>query len=698
MMEEKLRVLRTDEDIAQLLTYLSNPELGYVAFDTETTGLSLDAQVIGFSVCAEINLGFYVVLAEWRGGDGLVWLDNRSRATEVLELLLTKSLVMHNAVVDINWTKVNFGVDLMPALHTDTMLLAHLVDENRRVGLKELAYTIFGETAKKEQEEMQASVIANGGVWENARGGSREMYKADPDLMARYGAKDTILTLRLFYYLLPQLFEEGLDTFFYDEETMPLLKCATYDMNTTGLKLDLQAMRKLQTDLELSIGSLQEQIQSEIRPYVSETFPKGFGKGAKQFNLNSKQHMAWLLYMRLRNEWKKLTKGGRKLAKELLGKSPYSPKERKAFEVAVTDTVPSKNLPSICKFIQCDKNAFLNLSHRYSWVAKLLKHNQDTKLLTTYVKGLQQRERYGIIHPSFLQHGTTSGRYSSRDPNFQNLPRDDTRIKKCIVARPGYVFVGADFSQLEARVFAFMSGDESLIASFSKGEDFYSLIGMNIFQKFDCTPHKEGSPDAFGVKYKALRQIAKNVALAATYGTTAFRLTDMLRDDQGDSIPPSKCQVIIDDFFAAYPKIRAFQQSLHKQVIETGLVTNYFGRKRRIPNARRIKRLLNAGDDALDLPYEYRTLLNLAVNHTIQSTAASLVNRAAIAFRQRADQAGLPSPIVLQVHDELVIETTENFGRQVSSLLKECMENTTKLAGMKLPAEPKIARNLANLK
>lgn len=697
-MSETLRVLRTDAEITELLEYISDPALVYVAYDTETTGLSLDAQVIGFSVCADIDLGFYVVLGEWRGTGGLVWLDNRDSASKVLEILRSKSLIMHNAVVDINWTKVNFGVDFMPALHTDTMLLAHLVDENRRVGLKELAYTIFGEGAKQEQEEMQASVIANGGVWEKARGGNKEMYKADSDLVGRYGAKDTVLTLKLFYHLLPQLFEEGLDKFFYEDETMPLLKSATYDMNTVGLKLDLPAIQELQKELELNITTLQDQIQSDIRPYILEAFPKGFGKGKKQFNLNSKQHMSWLLFVRLRNQWKKLTKGGRKVAKALCGGIPYSPKARLAFQQALEDppSVPG-SLPKIVKYIQCDKNALLNLEHKYVWVERLLKHNQDVKILGTYAIGLQKREYYGVIHPSFLQHGTTSGRYSSRDPNFQNLPRDDTRIKKCIVARPGHVFVGADFSQLEARVFAFMSGDETLIASFEKGEDFYSIIGMNVFQKFDCTPHKSGA-NAFGVKYKSLRQIAKNTALAATYGTTAFRLTDMLRDDEGHNIPPKECQVIIDDYFEAYPQIKLFQQKMHWEAIEKGYVASYFGRKRRIPMATRIKKLLSKGEDASDLPYEYRTLLNLAVNHSIQSTAASVVNRAAIAFRARADLAGLPSPIVLQIHDELVVETLEQYAKQVRALLKDCMENTTVFPGMRFPAEPKIARTLADLK
>jgi DNA polymerase-1 len=107
------------------------------------------------------------------------------------------------------------------------------------------------------------------------------------------------------------------------------------------------------------------------------------------------------------------------------------------------------------------------------------------KLLNTYIKGLGSKVQYGIIRPNFLQHGTTSGRYASRNPNFQNLPRDDERIKQCVTARPGKVFVSADQSQLEPRVFASYSQDKRLMDAFNGASDFYSVVGMEVYDKFD---------------------------------------------------------------------------------------------------------------------------------------------------------------------------------------------------------------------
>lgn len=112
------------------------------------------------------------------------------------------------------------------------------------------------------------------------------------------------------------------------------------------------------------------------------------------------------------------------------------------------------------------------------------------KLLSTYVEGIEERLQYGIIKPSYLQHGTMTGRYACRNPNFQNLPRDDQRIKQCVTARPGKVFVSADFSQLEPRTFASYSQDPRLMSAFDGTSDFYSVIGVEVYDKQDSIPQK----------------------------------------------------------------------------------------------------------------------------------------------------------------------------------------------------------------
>jgi DNA polymerase-1 len=690
---EKLVIIRDEAGIDRLLAYLDEPGRDFVAYDTETTGLDLDATVIGFSVACETDLGFYVITHYWdKANKRLVDAGTKEKAKEVIQKLTTKQLITHNGIVDVNWTKFNFGIDLMEAIHTDTMVLAHLTSENRAsYGLKELAFEKFGADAKKEQVEMKTSVIENGGVWEDKRGGQKEMYKADADIIAKYGAKDTILTLRLFYVFAQELIDQDLVNFFYEDESMPQFRTCTYQLNMTGLKVDVARLKSLQVDLEKSCARLFEEINFEIYPHVKDMYP---GTSINRtFNIGASQQLAWLLFIRLGNDWKKVTKRGREEAKRLIGKAPYSPGARKAFMQAV---VANGEKPQ--KYIQCDKKALMNLATKYTWVAKLLEYRKELKLLKTYAIGMQKHIKYGVIYPSFLQHGTTSGRYSSRAPNFQNLPRDDKRIKSCIISRPGKVFVGADYSQLEPRTFTSQSQDPILMAGFKSKEDFYSVIGIPVFNKYECSANKK-SPNYLGTMFPYFRQVAKVIALSLAYGTTPFKLADELRDEEGHNLSIDACTKIRDDYFEKYKGVAAFVRESHLQIVNNGVVFNQFGRPRRIPAAKVLKSFgFPKSCEAADLPYQYRSMLNLACNHRVQSTAASIVNRAAIAFCRAVRAEGIEAPIVLQVHDEIIVECAEEHGERIAAILKDCMENTVQLEGVALVAEPKIARNLADLK
>lgn len=725
---EELRVLWTIEELQELREYLEQHE--YIAYDCETTGLENDAEVVGLCFAAEVHLGWYIPLAWWNPGQaqakceacqghgdcgacsgyGFIVVcaggemercspEVRALAVQILEDISKKSLVMQNGIVDVNWTRVNFKVDLWDAWHTDTLPLAHLLDEDRPTGygLKEMGYAYFGEDAKREQSEVRASVLDRGGVWEEKRGGNKEMYKCEPELFGRYGAKDAILTLKLFHLFVPELFEQGLDKFFYEDEVMPLFKTVTYDLNMIGLKVDLEKLQTLERELVIETDRLRAEILTEVMPYVKEAYP--CTNKSNTFNMGSGQQLAWLLYIRLGNEWKKLTKAGREVAKELLGKVPYHPAARKRFMRAC---VESNLKPQ--KFIQCDKKALLNLSAKYKWVGKILEYKKSKTLLKTYAIGMQRFISYGVIRPSFLQHGTTSGRFAARRPNFMNLPRDDKRVKSCVVARPGRAFVGADYSQLEPRTFTAMAQDPILMEGFRNDEDFYAVVGIPVFGKHDAIAKKfedTQDPRCFDKKYKPLRQIAKVIALSLAYGTTAYKLADDLRNEDGTSMTVDQCTQIKDDYFEVYQGVQKFVDESHLQIVNTGVVYNLFGRPRRIPEAKRIKALgFPKSCSASDLQYQQRTLLNLACNHRVQSTAASIVNRASIALWYALKAARLDAKIVLQVHDELVVECREQDAKRVAEIMKDCMENTpsAQLPGVALVAKPAIGKNLAELK
>lgn len=704
---EKLIIIRTLQELARLSEYLNDKD--FVAYDTETTGVEKESEIIGFSICADVEAGYYVILSYWDvAQQKIVSLETKAGAKAFLERLKEKNLIMHNAVFDCWMTANNFQVELMPSVHTDTMILGHLLNENRSNGLKELGVALFGEYAADEQKVMKESVYKNGGVLTKQL---YELYKADADLIAKYGAKDAILTLKLFYELVPQLYDEKLDQFFYDDESMPLLRGPTYDMNTTGLRVDPERLANLKATLQAEIAEAKAFILKEIEPHIKDKYP-GTSK-AKMFNIGASKQLAWLLFIKLENEFGTLTDSGKEVCKFLDLKLPYAPGAKREFirvcqenfgrvyeEAALNPKTGKMSRPKKIgepwNYLAAGKATLGKLAPSYKWVQKLLEYAKNTKLLSTYVEGIQSRMKYNVIRPNFLQHGTTSGRYSCKNPNFQNLPRDDKRVKSCIISRQGKVFVGADYSQLEPRVFASVSQDETLMACFAKGEDFYSVVGAPIYDKDGYSLYKS-EENSFAKKFPKLRDNSKIIALATPYGRTAMQQAGAM----GISIEESR--MLIDKYFTAYPKVELMMLESHEQAKANGVVHNLFGRPRRIPEAKKIKRIYGNTPHA-ELPYEMRTLLNLAMNHRVQSTGASIMNRAAIACwkeirsRAKTDVRWLEVKVILQVHDELILEGPADLEEQMIEVLKTAMEETTVLPGVELVAEPKAAYNLADLK
>jgi DNA polymerase-1 len=686
---ENLVLIKSKKDLDNFLSdYL--PKFDLYAVDTEATGLDESDDIIGISVCAESDRAFYVIIKAWNNEkqqlDDILSVED---VRPLVETLSKKSLIMHNSLFDCKLIKRCIGVDLMPSIKVDTLILSHLLDENRSNRLKDLGALYFGDDAKKEQQDLATSVQKNGGLAKiNKKSFNIEMYKADSDIIGKYGAKDALLTFNLAILLIEQLAEDqNLWKFFFDDESMPLLKGPTYQMNTMGLKVDVHKLDKLEADLRFEILKLEESIYSDIYPYVKDEYP-GTNKKNK-FNINSPSQFSWLLFVKLGQEYKKLTPAGRALAKQLVGRIPYTISAKKQFIKAVQD---SGKKPE--KFIAADKAAISQLKDKYKWLENFITYKRLDKLQKTYVQGIKERIRYGIIHPSFLQHGTTSGRYSSKDPNFQNLPRDDKRIKECIIARPGKVFVGADYSQLEPRVFAYYSQDVALMRCFEEGTDFYSIIGAKVYRK-EAASLKKDDEGSFAKLYKNLRQNAKTISLSATYGTTAYKMVDSITTEDGRRMTVEECQYIIDTYFDEFPGVKLFMDRSHKEVVETGLVSNLYGRPRRIPEAKALQKYGKFSHHNLE--YSLRNLLNLSVNHKIQSTGASIINRSAIALCSRLQKEFKSANLVLQVHDSLVVECDEKDAQKVSQVMKECMETTCSLNGVKLEAEPQIGKNLSEV-
>lgn len=701
---EQLTVIRTKVEVRALMDKLRGSD--YIAFDTETTGLHRDCEVIGFSVCADPEHGYYVILSEWNvKTQKLEYLETKELATEFMAFLKDFNLIMQNAIFDCRVVSRNFNVELMPSVHTDTLLLGHLLNENRPNGLKERGYELFGDDAVAEAISMRKSIVANGGKITKTE---YELYKANSELIAYYGAKDAILTLKVFYNDVPKLFEEKLDTFFYDEETMPLLREVVYGLNTYGLKIDTDRLQTLKKELEAEILEKNAFISTEIASYVKDKY-KGTSK-ATTFNINSPEQLAWLLFERLGNDFFLLTDEGRVVCKSLGLKLPYSASERRNFvhQCRVNkgaEYVPAchnkktgkitkaKKIKDYWKYLARGKKTLEKFKDKYNWVGALLQLRKAEKLLGTYVLGIEGKMHYGVIYPEFLMHGTRGCRLSSRSPNFQNLPRDDQRVKHCIIAREGKLLVALDYEQIEPRVFASYSKDPNLCECFEKGDDFYSVVGAPIFE-VSVPSFKKSDPEGFAKKYSHLRDIAKsNIVLAAPYGTTAANMAQAIGKTK------QECQGYIDSYFEKFPKVYEAMLDAYEEAKRTGVTYNLFGRPRRIPEAMLIPKLFGETPHG-ELEYKWRTLLNLAFNSKIQNTAAGIINRASISLSRALREHGLDgrARIILQVHDELVLEADADIISDVAKLAKECMENTVKLPGVKLVAEPKIGRSLKETK
>ncbi len=695
-MKPQLNVIRTAEGVDALAIYLLDKE--FIAYDSETTGLLRTDQVVGVSFCASEDRADYIVLAEWDNNQGkLIDLGIKGHVEDLLNSIKHKSLIMHNAIFDASMAEAFFKISLIDSVHTDTLILAHLLDENRPKGLKPLARQYFGISSNKEAEEMKASVETNGGMITKD---AFEMYKADSALLGKYGAQDAMLTYKLFYALVPELYESGLDKFFYEDESMPLLRGPTYELNTTGLKMDREAVITLKQTLEAECLEAHTYIYQEIDKYIKDKYPGT--KKTNTFNIASGQQLAWLMFDKLELEFGTLTDGGKEICHAMGLRIPYGPPDKRNFirqcqssvghvyqeEVKTAGkTIRAKKIKEPWCYLKCDNKVLSKYALRYKWVERLLEYKQKQKILNTYVIGFQERTHYGIINPGFNQTGTVTGRYASTNPNFQNLPRKDKRVKECVIARPGKVFVGADQSQLEPRTFAYFSKDERLTATFMGTDDFYSVIGMEVFGKTDCTPHKEGSPDAFGVKYPELRHTSKEVALASTYGTTAFQLAPKIKKTQEET------QAVINRYFERFPDVKKLQLESHAMAKEQGFVTNLFGRKRNLPDAMLIDKELTHGE----LEYAQRNLLNQAINFRIQSTGASIVNRGAIMFHKRKTELGIDCKLVVQVHDSLVVECNEADAETVALILRDSMEYAVQLEGIAFESIPKIGRNLSEV-
>lgn len=607
------------------------------------------------------------------------------------------------------------------------------------------------DAANQEQLELELNVKANGGSWTRE---NKEMFKGDLPILSKYAIADTDITLRLYYYFDSELQLQGLTDLFYINEDMPLYKYVTIRMEHRGVYLDMPKLEKYLGEIKLELAKTEKSVVEaimatpEAKEFVddllNEEYPITGGKLkqliCEKFNLPVPKLVSGK-YQLTKKSLECITDSHPVLHAILSGTficGPIMGIDLRAIqmELLLKDQQYPINLASkdqLGKIVfermgiaplsktkggkgQFNEDFVEHLAETYgfAWALELRVFNKMNKIKSSYFDRFMEMQEDGIYYPTFKQHATTSGRYGS---DFQQLSRpleegdEDSRIvyytnviRELVIPKPGYVFIDDDYESLEPRVFADDAGDQPLIDIFLNGEDFYSKVAIGA-EKLTGVSADKKAPNFLKKVNPTARQNGKAYALGIRYGMKNVKLSYTL------NIGKDEAQTIIDNYFSSFPGLKASMDKYLDQAKKLGTVTSKFGRVRHLPRAREIYR--KYGDNVLDfralgrLAYkhhqsmddlktirkEYNNLLNNALNFPIQSASASLVNQAAIAMSIKFLEEGLDAWISLQVHDEVVITASERDKGRAAQIVKECMENTNKLA-MPLIAEPQFAYNL----
>jgi DNA polymerase I len=305
--------------------------------------------------------------------------------------------------------------------------------------------------------------------------------------------------------------------------------------------------------------------------------------------------------------------------------------------------------------ISTSNDVLEELAEKYDLPRLIIEYRAIAKLKNTYIDTLPKliNPRTGRIHTTLNQAVAATGRLSSTNPNLQNIPvRSELgrRIRAAFVPSPGYILMSADYSQIELRLFAHLTGDELMTEAFQKGEDIHAKTAREVFG----AKTKEEEHD--------LRRLAKIVNFAIPYAVAAFGLA------QRTTLTRAEAKKAIEDYYETYKGVRRYMESIPEQVRQTGMVKSIFGRIRPIPD-------INNKNHALRARAERE-----AINAPLQATAADLMKMAMLKVHDRLQQEGLQSQVILQVHDELLLEVPENEIERTREVVKQEMETVYELS------------------
>ena len=428
-----------------------------------------------------------------------------------------------------------------------------------------------------------------------------EVLRFNDEKAINYFATESYVALHAKENILAKLKDLEL-TELYENVEMPLIYSLA-KMENTGVRVDEERLKKYADTLLEKIAKLEESITK---------------KAGESFNINSPKQLGEILFEKLKLSGGKKTKTGYSTAADVLEK----------------------------------------LAPEHEIIRDILEYRQLTKLNSTYATGLAGYIREdGRIHGTFNQTITATGRISSTDPNLQNIPvrtEMGSKIRDIFVPKEGYVFVDADYSQIELRVLASLSGDEKLIESYHSAADIHAATASQVFH----VPLEEVTPE--------LRRNAKAVNFGVVYGISAFGLSEDL------SISRKEALDYINNYFKIYGGVKTFLDKQVADAKEKGYVKTMFGRIRPIPEIKSSNFMTRSFGD------------RVAMNSPIQGSAADIMKISMLKVDEALEKSGFDARIVLQIHDELLVEVKEDDAAKVSELVEKAMKEAVSL---KVPLE-----------
>ena len=591
--EARYELIDTPEALEALAATLA--KAATIAVDTETTDLDNKvAKLVGLCLSIEAHAGFYVPVGHVEGRN--LPLEAVAKALAPILAAPGKLLVFHNAKYDLPILRrsgllaKDFGWPGKPGRMADTLVAAHLSNPGERnLSLDDLALRHFAHSMIPIE-----ALIGKGG-----RGAKQKNFSETTIAEAcKYGAEDADITFRLWEVYERDLREKSLLDVYFKEEIalLPVLE----SMEARGITLDVETLNILSGRLDEEIKRLEKEIHAAA---------------GEEFNIGSPTQLQVILFEKLGLKAGKKTKTG------------YS----------------------------TDADVLAKLEGEHEIVSKLLDYRESTKLQGTYVEALPLLVHPAThrVHTNYSQVIAATGRLSSINPNLQNIPIRTSlgrEIRACFTAsKPDRLLLCADYSQIELRLLAHLSGDPALREAYRLGLDIHTRTAASLYK----VPESEVTSD--------MRRSAKVVNFGVLYGMGAQRLAAQLK------IPRAEAARFIENYFTTFASVDQYITDTVDKGRKLGYVETLSGRRRYLPDLLSDNRMLKENAE------------RIAANTPIQGSAADLIKLAMIEIHRRLEGGGLDCEMLLQVHDELVFEVSQKDADAAAALIKEGMEGAMKL-------------------